>query len=54
MFLQKKESLSVEEFSHHKSHIHGPIAAKIPGLRSYIQYDVNSETEGENGMRLII
>lgn len=36
-FLQKREGMSVEAFREHWFEVHGPLAAKIPGLRRYHQ-----------------
>lgn len=35
--ISKKPGLSVEEFQTYWRETHGPIAAKIPGLRRYVQ-----------------
>jgi uncharacterized protein (TIGR02118 family) len=37
VFLNRKPSLSVEEFQHHWREVHGPVAAQLPGLRRYVQ-----------------
>ena len=34
---KRKPELSVEEFQRYWREIHGPIAAKIPGVRRYVQ-----------------
>lgn len=34
---KRKEGLSVEEFQRYWREVHGPIAAKIPGVRRYVQ-----------------
>ena len=36
-FLNRKPGLSVEEFQRHLRDVHGPIAARLPGLRRYVQ-----------------
>lgn len=38
--ISKKPGMSVEEFQRYWRDIHGPIAAKIPGLRRYVQSHV--------------
>jgi uncharacterized protein (TIGR02118 family) len=38
--LNKKPEWSLEDFRHYWSDTHGPIAAKLPGLRSYLQHHV--------------
>jgi uncharacterized protein (TIGR02118 family) len=38
--LNKKPEWSQEDFRHYWSDTHGPIAAKLPGLRSYLQHHV--------------
>ncbi len=35
--ITKKDGLSDEEFFHHWKNVHGPIGARIPGLRKLIQ-----------------
>lgn len=36
-FLNRKPGLSIEEFQHHWREVHGPVAARLPGLRRYVQ-----------------
>lgn len=38
--LTKREDLTVDEFRRHWTEVHGPIAARLPGLRSYTQHHV--------------
>ncbi|WP_439684465.1 EthD domain-containing protein [Cupriavidus oxalaticus] len=38
--LNKKTDWSQEEFRRHWAEVHGPIAARLPGLRSYVQHHV--------------
>jgi uncharacterized protein (TIGR02118 family) len=35
--ITKKSGMTYEEFFHYWKHIHGPIGAKIPGLRRLVQ-----------------
>lgn len=42
--LRRKTGMTVEEFRHYWTHVHGQLIAKIPGLLKYIQYHVRSET----------
>lgn len=45
--LRKREDLTTEAFRKHWLEVHGPIAAKIPGLRRYFQHHViDSEQRG--------
>ena len=46
VFIQKKKDLSIEEFRNHWRMIHAPIAATIPRMRSYIQYDLVDSGDG--------
>ena len=39
-FLNKRPDVTVEFFQNHWRHNHGPIAARIPGLRRYVQCHV--------------
>jgi uncharacterized protein (TIGR02118 family) len=39
VFLQRKSAVSTEAFARHWREVHGRIAARIPGLRAYHQYD---------------
>lgn len=41
--LYKKEGMSIEAFRKRWSEVHGPIASRMPGLRSYVQQDVVTE-----------
>jgi uncharacterized protein (TIGR02118 family) len=41
--------LSLEEFSQHWYEVHGPLAAKLPGLRRYVQNHVIPETYAFRG-----
>jgi uncharacterized protein (TIGR02118 family) len=44
--ISKKTALSVEEFQHYWRETHGPIAARIPGLRRYVQCHTAPATYG--------
>ena len=44
--ISKKPELSVEDFQRYWRDTHGPIAAKIPGLRRYVQCHTAPETYG--------
>ena len=44
--ISKKPELSIEEFQTYWRETHGPIAAKIPGLRRYVQCHTAPETYG--------
>ena len=46
--ITRKEELSVEEFQTYWRETHAPIAAKIPGVRRYIQNHTLPETYGGN------
>jgi len=41
--ITRKEGLSVEEFQRYWRETHGPIAARIPGVRRYVQSHVLPE-----------
>jgi uncharacterized protein (TIGR02118 family) len=41
--ITRKAGLSVEEFQRHWRDVHGPIAAKMPGCRRYVQSHVLPE-----------
>jgi uncharacterized protein (TIGR02118 family) len=43
VILRRKPTMSVEEFRHYWENVHGPLIAKIPGLRKYTQHHVHSE-----------
>ncbi len=43
VILRRKPGMSVPEFRNYWENIHGPLIAKIPGLKKYIQYHVRSE-----------
>ena len=43
VILRRKPTISVEQFRHYWKNVHGPLIAKIPGLRKYTQYHVRSE-----------
>jgi uncharacterized protein (TIGR02118 family) len=43
VILRRKPTMSVQEFRHYWETIHGPLIAKIPGIRKYTQYHVRSE-----------
>jgi uncharacterized protein (TIGR02118 family) len=46
--INRKPGMSVEEFQRYWREVHGPIAARIPGLRRYVQCHVVPERyEGE-------
>lgn len=47
VILRRKPGMSVTEFRHYWENIHGPLIAKIPGLKKYIQYHVKSERSDE-------
>ena len=44
--ITRKEELSVDEFQTYWRETHGPIAAKIPGVRRYVQCHTLPETYG--------
>lgn len=44
--ITRKPEMSIEEFQRHWREVHGPIAARIPGLRRYVQSHVLPETYG--------
>jgi uncharacterized protein (TIGR02118 family) len=44
--LTRKEGMSVEDFQTYWRDVHGPMAAKMPGLRRYIQSHTLPETYG--------
>lgn len=48
VILRRKPTMSVEEFRHYWEKIHGPMIAKIPGVRKYVQYHVRSERLDDN------
>lgn len=35
--VKRRPGMSVEDFRHHWRHVHGPIVARVPGLRRYVQ-----------------
>ena len=43
VILRRKPGMTVEEFRHYWTHVHGELIAKIPGLLKYTQYHVRSE-----------
>jgi uncharacterized protein (TIGR02118 family) len=45
--ITRKEGLSVDEFQRYWRETHGPIAARIPGVRRYIQCHMLPETYGQ-------
>ncbi len=46
--ITRKEGMSVEEFQTYWRETHAPIAAKIPGVRRYVQCHTLPETYGGN------
>jgi uncharacterized protein (TIGR02118 family) len=42
--ISKKPEMSIEEFQRYWREVHAPIAAKIPGVRRYVQCHVVPET----------
>jgi uncharacterized protein (TIGR02118 family) len=44
--ISKKPEMSIEEFQRYWREVHAPIAAKIPGVRRYVQCHVVPETYG--------
>jgi uncharacterized protein (TIGR02118 family) len=44
--ITRKEGLSVEEFQRHWRETHAPIAARIPGVRRYVQCHTLPDTYG--------
>ena len=44
--ITRRPELSVEEFQRYWREVHGPIAARIPGLRRYLQCHVLPELYG--------
>ena len=44
--ITRKEGMSVEEFQRYWRETHGPIAARIPGLRRYVQCHTLPELYG--------
>ncbi len=45
--LQLREDMSREEALRYWREVHGPIAAKVPGLRKYVQDPAIAATEGD-------
>ena len=45
--VHKRPDMEVEDFRRYWRETHGPIAAKIPGLRKYIQNYVNASLVGD-------
>ncbi len=35
--ITRKDGMSIDEFQRHWREVHGPIAARLPGLRRYVQ-----------------
>jgi uncharacterized protein (TIGR02118 family) len=46
--ITRKQGMSVEEFQRHWRETHGPIAARIPGVRRYVQCHVLPEMYGRD------
>lgn len=49
--IYRKEGLSVEQFRQHWREVHGPLAARTPGLRRYIQHHVVDTRSPSNVLR---
>lgn len=47
VILRRKSGMTVEEFRHYWRNVHGPLIAKIPGVKKYVQYHVHSEISDE-------
>ena len=43
VILRRKPGMSVRAFRDHWKNIHGPLVAKIPGIKRYVQYHVSSK-----------
>lgn len=41
---RRPDAMTLEEFHYHYEHVHGPIAARLPGLVSYIQHPIRKDT----------
>ncbi|KVD46811.1 hypothetical protein WS61_09945 [Burkholderia sp. ABCPW 11] len=44
---KRKPGLTREQFEHHYKVVHGPIAAKLPGLLEYRHYPVRDANRGD-------
>jgi len=53
VILRRKPTLSVAEFRHYWENVHGPLIARLPGLRRYVQYQVESELAPGSGAACI-
>ncbi len=50
VILRKKSEMTVDEFRNYWKNVHGPMIAKIPGLKKYIQYHVHSEISDKDDL----
>ncbi|QQP88615.1 EthD family reductase [Skermanella sp. TT6] len=46
LLLYRKPGTTTEQYQNYWHDVHGPIAAKIPGLRGYVQKHVQPDAEG--------
>ena len=46
--LRRKPGMNVEQFRHHWENVHGPLIAKLPKLRRYVQHHVHSEIKDDH------
>jgi uncharacterized protein (TIGR02118 family) len=49
--IYRREGMSVEEFRRHWLQVHGPLAARTPGLRRYVQHHVVESRTRTNLLR---
>jgi uncharacterized protein (TIGR02118 family) len=50
LLLYRKPGTSIEQYQSYWHDTHGPIAAKIPGLRGYVQNHVQPDAEGNTAV----
>jgi uncharacterized protein (TIGR02118 family) len=49
--IYRRDGMSVEEFRRHWLEVHGPLAARTPGLRRYVQHHVLESRSRHNVLR---
>lgn len=49
--IYRRDGMSVEEFREHWLKVHGPLAARTPGLRRYVQHHVVESRSRTNVLR---